>query len=272
MNALALVYDFLYTYNFPNAASVLAAECGIPYNDPSLNLESVSKSVGYNVQSGPGSSLHTVIAGATVPASSPSKSPGGSGSGGEKWQKRGARGEATMCLAKASEANERERSSEYSTGVSASGHHPANAVSQLVASLRVSNLTLPFYRRAGLSSPPPGPRPAGLSPPPSSMPPTPPGDKDKDDKRQPTGGSPPKAGPPKVNRNVRLDISDDSVEDVIPHKASSPTKLEVSRGSKVEQKAQGAKRRCSLRRQPERDELRILDSNVTLLRQFPDVS
>ena len=55
MNALALVYDFLYTYNFPNAASVLSAECGIPYNDPSLNLESVSKSVGYNVQSGPGS-------------------------------------------------------------------------------------------------------------------------------------------------------------------------------------------------------------------------
>ena len=151
MNALALVYDFLYTYNFPNAASVLAAECGIGFNDPSVNLESVSKSLGYNVQVGAGSCLQTVIAGATVPADSPTKSPKG-----------------------------------------------------------------------GLSSPPPGPPPSGLSPPPSSMPPPPP----EDGKGSP-GSSPAKpTGPPKVNRNVRLDISDDSVEDVIPHKASSPTKLE----------------------------------------------
>ncbi|GMH90768.1 hypothetical protein TrST_g5474 [Triparma strigata] len=165
LNALSLVFDFLNTYNFPNAASVLAAECGIAPNDNSLNLESVSKAIGYDVTAGPGSALNTVISGATVPVMSPAK-----------------------------------------------GSH------KVPSSLGVGP-------PSGLPPPPPenSGGSASVGTPPSTG-------KQRSRSKSPTpNDSPVKAASPptKVNRNVRLDISDDSVDDiVVPVKASSPSKLE----------------------------------------------
>ncbi|GMH73631.1 hypothetical protein TrLO_g5732 [Triparma laevis f. longispina] len=169
LNALSLVFDFLNTYNFPNAASVLSAECGIAPNDNSLNLESVSKAIGYDVTAGPGSALNTVISGATMPVMSPRKSgseKGFSGVGGPP---------------------------------SGLPPPPPESSSSGVGAVPISTTTNTGKQRSRSKSPTPNDSPVKAASPPVT----------------------------KVNRNVRLDISDDSVDDIVMSvKASSPSKLE----------------------------------------------
>jgi len=165
--SLAIVYDFLSSFGFDSALRVLEAESGVASNASAMSLESISKTVGYDVGASAGGEKSAL---GRIVSNPPQPSLSGTGQGG---------------------AGAGAVSSGAKIGADAS-----------VSAEKTSHL------------PPPPPQTSNMV------------IGDHGASRNSEARSPPKSLGSPVNRNVRLDISDDSVEDIIPPGASQPNRIE----------------------------------------------